>query len=487
MKMQKIYTWLFLLCATTAQALFVSNKTYIAPRPAGTDLPMTTAFLNHARNDADNVTTAGAAVQVTGFYQDSLREDELGRYFGIGRANTISFSRIAGTTTEFPQLDINTILQFYNGGAAFTDYPYLTGSLELNASRKAYGAAITAYAKIPCEFPMFATFEVPILHVEHLLKATATAEALGNDKGLLTDFLKGEYSSGAGVDQQEALKFAKIDSKTRSKSGFGDARVSVGAKIVNTEDYDVALHAALTAPLGTEATGEFAFEPILGNGHHWGVGLGADATCAVAVYDNFSIDLLGSARGTYLLAGDEIRTLQGRTDIKVFVPWCHYFRVGTQGELGVKPLANVSTLSVEVKPGITLEGTLALSLQAGPFVSEAGYHCYAREGERIALKTWPDGIGYAAGDYSGAVNFNNAEHTDLVIDITAIERDEGGISAASTPGSILHKVYAGVGYHPTEFDMFAFSIGAGASYEWAPSTNAAMPHKCFWGKVAAAF
>ncbi|MEX0849784.1 MAG: hypothetical protein WD055_06140 [Candidatus Dependentiae bacterium] len=70
----------------------------------------------------------------------------------------------------------------------------------------------------------------------------------------------------------QPLNVARIACDSKSDTALADIRFALGWNFFQDEDYHVGLGFAGAAPTGTRPKGEFLFEPIVGNGHHWELG-----------------------------------------------------------------------------------------------------------------------------------------------------------------------------------------------------------------------
>ncbi len=74
-------------------------------------------------------------------------------------------------------------------------------------------------------------------------------------------------------DMQDPLSFGLIQGR-RNESRLSDVHFVFGYNVMNDDDYHAGLNARVYAPAGNRPNGRFFFEPIVGNGHHWEVGVG---------------------------------------------------------------------------------------------------------------------------------------------------------------------------------------------------------------------
>lgn len=90
-----------------------------------------------------------------------------------------------------------------------------------------------------------------------------------------TDFLCGCATPNLGdLVTFESLKNARLFRRTRNKTTLSEIQGAFGWNFAQCDDYHVGLMLRGAAATGNRPKGDFFFEPIVGNGHHWELGLG---------------------------------------------------------------------------------------------------------------------------------------------------------------------------------------------------------------------
>lgn len=74
-------------------------------------------------------------------------------------------------------------------------------------------------------------------------------------------------------DMQDPLQFGRIQGR-RAESRLSDVQFVVGYNTLNGETYHAGLNARFSFPSGNRPDPKYFFNPIIGNGHHWAVGVG---------------------------------------------------------------------------------------------------------------------------------------------------------------------------------------------------------------------
>lgn len=146
---------------------------------------------------------------------------------------------------------------------------------------------------------LYFRLDLPIVHTKWRLNACETVSAdaafIGNYpvgyfsaqavpvSQLLTkasDFFAGSVPSFTDADPAitfQPLKYGKWACDSRSKTGLADVLMVLGYNFVCNDCGFFGLNLRAAAPTGTRPKGEFLFEPIVGNGRHWTLGVGMNA------------------------------------------------------------------------------------------------------------------------------------------------------------------------------------------------------------------
>jgi len=78
------------LMVGAANAASSVNKTYLAGRPVGVNLPMEgTTWHSQVHMPEGNEEKFGGSFQMVGFYQENTNEKDIGRYLGVNNKNTL--------------------------------------------------------------------------------------------------------------------------------------------------------------------------------------------------------------------------------------------------------------------------------------------------------------------------------------------------------------------------------------------------------------
>ncbi len=241
----------------------------------------------------------------------------------------------------------------------------------------------------------------------------------------------------------QPLSFGKFAScKTPcefTKTKFSDVEFALGWNFWRDDCHIVGASIRASAPLGNKPNGKYFFEPIIGSGGNWKLGLGIDAQTqvwadpeqqrAVWLYleahvqhlfktrQHRCFDLCGKPNSRYMLAQKLGTTRQpihliGASD------------AGVEFQSEFAPVANITASPVKVSAKVEGDVAVKISYYACSWSWDFGYNFWGRSGERIRRcpgssdpldgKTWAlkgdvHVIGFAAQSTKTPVNLAAAE------------------------------------------------------------------------------
>jgi len=211
-------------------------------------------------------------------------------------------------------------------------------------------------------------------------------------------------------DMREPFKFGKIDGK-QSTTQLADIELAWGWNFYRGESGHAGLNMRFTAPLGTRPNGEFLFEPIVGNCHHYGLGIGFTGHYTFGQYDDKYWGIYGDANLTHLFKSEQIRSF----DFKANGPGSRYMLLeelvspavgglfispdpanadvpqdGMSAQLQYNrtlvPAINQTSLKTKVRIGIQADIVLKLSYQRERWGFDLGYNLWVRSKEKLSRK-----------------------------------------------------------------------------------------------------
>lgn len=505
----------------TNLAATTSNRTFLMPRAPLQNMALEQATW-HRQVGSTVQTYHGGTLQITGMYQHSANKGDLGKYFGyyapkaqefrdyINVVNSSGHDTNGGMKDQ-PDFDTtigdNTWAEYivHNTGSTINN---LADKLQFRPTQEISSVRLDAYKNFDeVARGLFFSASLPLSHVKNSMGLTRigtfspiniapTHPAYGKT---LFDFFAGDVYNFDTTNNKEMLQYplnyAKIDG-SRHRTGFSDLATTLGYKIINKKDHWVGLGLNMVVPTGNRPTGEYVFEPLLGNAGHWAFGGSLDATFKLwHKHDGNSVSCSTVVRALYLLPATEKRTLGMRKDDGTSIPFGVYYAVGRLFAHPVTPFANVSTQDLKVEPKLQVEGLCNLNFNFKTIDLNVGYNIFAKQRETIALKhAWNnDTYAIAFEDYTtfssplfGQTNFGDKTQVDSNImgKKQPINEQNLDFRAATAPSLVSHKFYGTLSY--TSKDKTPLLFGIGGSYEFG-SANTGIDNYALWLQSSLAF
>jgi hypothetical protein len=477
------------LLALSAQHLMAhTNKTFFATRPDGVNSYLERITLQ-SMTSSKAEDSFGGTFQATAFYNESLKSDDLARYFYFGDK--------AGSAVGRDTLRL-IIPDHLAVGAIAPGAPLASAAdtnVKLSPTVRSYGLMMTYYQDLEKILPgLYFDIRVPVVQVETDLGAIAT----GGNSDVAKQYLGGTLTEipTTAAEARVPLRNAKFGGK-RQALGIADIDLRMGYAFLQSSRGSLGINVGLTVPTGNQADSKFAFDAIYGNSNHWGFGAGLEGR--YQFWNNEDADLSIHANADYrqLFTNTERRTL----GIKG-IEWGQYRTVAqvsaSSANVQATPAANVLTQSVDVTPGTQLDNVVGLTYNYGGLTLDIGYNLYYRDRDSVKLRdAWDDTkYVYATNDGAAAGVAANAAGTTFglggvtplngtVASFAKLTNDVIDYDVARAPIQITNKVMGGVGYVFKDW-QYPLMLGAGANYD-IPVDNAAVRSWGFFLKTGIAF
>ncbi len=288
-------------------------------------------------------------------------------------------------------------------------------------------------------------------------------EALQAPVQSFNDAIKGNVTFG---DVQDGLQFGKIDN-AQTKGGLSDIQAALGYNFVVSENGHVGLNIRGSAPTGTRPTSEFLFEPVIGNGKHWELGVGFTGEVIIWERDgDQTVSLFVDANITHLFPARQNRSFDFTTNGfgSRYILLKQFDNTGNYDGLSL-PAINKTTLSCKVKTSVQIDIAIMFGYIYNEFGFDIGYNGWARSRERISLKESIESnrfgfkgiqnVAIESGDNdnttqsTATLNGNNFENQLLVADASSpvfINTQDLDVTSAASPRAITHKIFAHFSY-----------------------------------------
>jgi len=209
-------------------------------------------------------------------------------------------------------------------------------------------------------------------------------------------------------DMKSPMKYGLMTNCKLTKVGIADIHASLGWNFKTDEDYHFGFFIHAAAPTGTRPSATYLFEPIVGNGKHWELGLGItsswifyrsneydDRYLGIWLDGTFthlfktkqcrSFDFCCKSNSRYMLLQEMMKAdgnLTGEAD--------DYTPVKYQYAANLIPAINWSTFNVDVKINFQADVVLKFGYVRENWSMDLGYNLWARTGEKFCRECCDD-------------------------------------------------------------------------------------------------
>jgi hypothetical protein len=240
--------------------------------------------------------------------------------------------------------------------------------------------------------------------INDALEGYYTPDVLNRNQLLdsFTNFVNGITVPNTENIAFENLQFAKMSNQRLIKSRMAEIRTGIGWNFFTEKNYHAGFNGQLAAPTGLRPDAEFLFEPLVGNGHFWELGIGLNAhytfwrnedeTAHCSFYTDINITHLFRTRqarsfdltraGTlsrYMLAMEMTSPATNLQGANGDIPSAQFNNTFI-------PLANITTLDVEVSITVQADIVLMFNATKNNWSFDFGYNYWGRSADNITLR-----------------------------------------------------------------------------------------------------
>lgn len=418
--------------------------------------------------------------------------DILANYFGV---LTRPVSEVFGTGTL-----VDTNLTFQS-------------LITLNPTQSVAGVGLAYRQKVnKCpERDIWLQVSFPIMNVKNHL---GYKEKVINSGGgeVQTGFVGtvGDALRGQAVFGDHHFIYGKIYDCPKSKFGVADIEIILGFEKVRCEIFDRMWYGGIVIPTGNTPNGEYIWEPIVGNNHHWGLECGGEYRYQVWAHCEHDTSLWWHSLGhsQYLFTNTQRRSLDLKDKSWSRYIWLYTQQLPTFDILSITPGINVLTQKVRVSPRSNFNANTSVILKHCAFTAEAGYNTYYRQEEEVKLLHCFDEqamiVGINEGNTTQFVTESNATMPHFLLSgpqdihfdteaatgaprIVRITQADLNLSSAAHPCIVSHILYFTAAYQwDEEHVRYPTLLAAGGSYEFG-SDNVVLDRWLIWGKLEFSF
>lgn len=229
---------------------------------------------------------------------------------------------------------------------------------------------------------------------------TTTLSGINRSKLLnnFTDYaVNGNAISGIPGITYQGLDNAMFSNVPLHKTRLAELTAALGWNFIACPHRHMGIQIRAAAPTGNRPNGHFLFEPIVGNGHHWELGAGFSAHSSIYSSDDEcnemglyvdvnvthlfktrqcrTFDLAGNPLSRYMLATKFTSPAQ---DLRVLATETLAVAPDAQFADVFAPVANLTTIPVEVSAPVHVDAVLKLAFTHRNFQCDVGYNFWYR-------------------------------------------------------------------------------------------------------------
>ena len=384
-----------------------------------------------------------------------------------------------------------------------------------------------------CNHDILLQLVAPVVHVRNSMRLCESVNEYGQFYDITAPTedpanLAVQNRSMTQALSQSAWCFGKIDCCTHDTTRLADIQALIGMQWGAHRHCFAQTFIGFTAPTGNDPNACYVFEPIAGNGGHFGLLLQQKTGISLVrnKQDDGIVTLATDITLEYLFSATEKRSFDLRDK-----PWSRYislYRCKAQAQqaqdlananniagffLGT-PGINVLTQEVDVRPKFSIAANMALLFgdhtRRRGFGGELGYNFFGKEAERVCLKDCSCFGRPAIRDHSGrgfvnpvrdmtnellsneaaCLNADVRAKTDAQIiddyDTRALTVCDLDLASAAHPSTLTHTLYGSVHY-ACSMGGCPLLFAVGGSYECTGATNAGLHRWLCWGSVGVTF
>ncbi len=492
-----------------------NSRTFFMPRSMQSDISVfnasSTLFIN-SNEEADRFN-----LSVTAFYEQSANAKDLARYFMLGGKSELV---IAGANAAVTPDVSATWLQIggKNDATAAPHFPNcptapLAGAEELYFNQfqskvsmrpefRRFGTVIRFFKSFDDSHRFWIDAVFPFIQVqtdlglrEHDINGAAMLreqiDQFETQSALPVLTRLERATSSTMLNALEGLnnpiwRFGKFKTGNQQKAGLADITLKLGYSIFKEEKIVWNVYPSLVIPTGYKPKSHYVFEPIVGNGQHFALGLGTNLDAELYCTQDLDIHFYTNLDYSYLFSNHQTRSY----DLKLNGEWSRYLLVFFPNQATdlsrrtAVPGINVFTDTMRVSPGSEINWTNDLSFNLSCWGFHIGYNLWWKANEHVKLKSsWAKQVSimhfsstednpFDLESYSKATikdhfigpvgNLN--QNDDGVGSAVMVTADNLDLDSAANPSNIGHKIYGSIGYNTT-WSQLPFQAVAGVSYQ----------------------
>lgn len=374
-------------CKNRKYPQYTSIRSVFIPRSQGADTARELIGWQEFIYNPNKIITTGQVLSYTRSYQP-----ELINFYLFNRQNSLNFTGSqVNTTNNIPACSL--IADYFGLSTNFQGTLGLSPRIENIIFDNQFFFNLNHWL---CG--LYARVHFPIVNTRWKLNPCANIISRGNDfpecymsntsipsANNFENALNGTYNYGS---QGSPLLFGRFDFNTRDLTKVADIDLILGYNYYQNMYSHLGAYIQVVVPTGNTPNPTFIFNPIVGNGKHWELGIGLSAHKTLWYLSNDSlINIYLEGNFTHMFKSCQLRSF----DLCNNGPLGRYlllreFDADGQTPTGrILPAINITTLPVNTKVNVKGDFTLKLAYQDPIGLNiDFGYNIYAHSPERLS-------------------------------------------------------------------------------------------------------
>ncbi len=284
--------------------------------------------------------------------------------------------------------------------------------------------------------------------------------------------------------------YGKLNVQEMEHSGVDDILFRCGWMFAKGRQGHASVYGLALIPMGNRPQGTFLFEPIIGNGGHWGLGFGINLDMRLFSWAKNEVSVMLDCSYRYLFSARERRSFDLCNG-----DWTRYFKVASMHDPSTPCFGiNFFTQDMDVTPRGNFDGWFAIHYRKSDFNIEGGLSYWWRNSEHVCLSCpFPEDIGifdltnHETSASTACISQTDAGVNAVVPDavFTPITMQDINLDSARQRSVSTVKIYLAASING-KFLGLPSMTGFGVSYEM-PSGNNALRQWAVWGKTNVSF
>ena len=494
-------------CALTNSGGSIYGRTTFVPRSQGSNLARQMMGVEEKIHKFGNECFYGVASLAFEYQQtfsnsagtNSRNSRNIGLWFSSTGNTTMSYGMNNNQGSNPLSFDLNALNWGYTG----------SGTIQFCPRKSDIIFDLNLYLGLDELFcGMWLRFDVPVARTKFNIglidKPTGAASSVlpSNLYGATTTLVYTTFASALLGDEKvgdlPALKYAKICG-AKEDTSLANLRLTLGYDWFRRECWHFASAWLFVLPIGTRPTGEYVFEPIVGNYRRFEVG--TEVNFAYELWHNcdssHTLTFFADGYINWIVPMRNKRTFSilPKNATEVQSTWSQYLMLkkynSSNTVTGQERVANISTGDVKIGADAVGAGAILFQWNCNCLMSGIGYEIWGRSHEKIKSRCFEilantyalQGVSQwngveAAG--AGVANNQNASTSTISVPGTTstafstgsyLTNDNLNFCSASHPMALSNKIWGFVGYNWNECDWQPFIL-VGGEAEFGTSNSA---------------